>query len=286
MEHHLNSIPPHTVSVFARIACAFTASLMFVALPATAAATRDEITREALLRGYTRQDAERRYNETRSLTDGASKPMGHALASGIGALAANAQRRIDESNALDDRIWFALENDLDFPLKTQGELDALKALLKANTEGTGNDYNIHARRRQAEFALYLRPQSDQVFPQRNPTEAARLTRMNAYSKKEFHPWSALTLAKLYLTGRGVPQDEGEARYLIDLCVNKVGPQAFKNTLADELGCHVLDAQMHRNGWGGPVDEDAARATLKRARGKMPAALSRSLSDDAIMSGYR
>ena len=274
-----------TLSNVTQAACILAACTILFGVPAFAAATRDEITREALLRGYTRQDAERRYNETRSLTDGASKPLGNALASGIGALAANAQRRMDESNALADRIWFALENDLDFPLKTQGDLDALKSLLQANTEGTGDSYNIHARRRQAEFALHLRPQSDQVFPVRNHAEAARPAPMNADSRKELHPWSALTLAKLYLTGRGVPQDEGEARYLIDLCI-KPRQQVFKNTLADEVGCHVLDAQMHRNGWGGPVDEAAATATLKRARARMPVALSRSLSDEALMARYR
>ena len=256
-----------------------------ISQPALAAATRDDITREALLKAYTRQDAERRYNATSPLTDGASRPVGQALADGLSGLAANAQRRMDESNALYDRFWFALENGLDIPLKTQGELDALKSLLRDNTEGTGKAYNIHARRRHAELALHLRPQSEHVFPTRNHQEAARLARLNAYSMAEFHPWSALTLAKLHLAGRGVAQDEGEARYLVDLCIN-AGPAVFKNTWADTVGCHVLDAQMHRNGWGGPVDEDAAQATLQRARQKMPVGVNRSLNDDALMAVYR
>lgn len=264
---------------------AFTAIANLIGPPAFAAATRDDITREALLKGYTRQEAERRYNASNSLTDGASKPVGQALASGLSGLAANAQRRMDESNAVADRLWFALENGLDIPLKTQGDLDALKSLLRANTEGTGKAYNIHARRRHAELALHMRPQSEHVFPVRNHSEAARLARMNAYSQDEFHPWSALTLAKLHLAGRGVAQDEGEARYLVDLCVN-AGRAVFKNTWADTLGCHVLDAQMHRNGWGGPVDEDAAQATLKRARALMPAGVNRNLSDEALMALYR
>jgi hypothetical protein len=260
-------------------------AFLVIAQPAFAAATKDEITREALLRGYTRQDAERRYNATNSLTDGASKPAGQALANAFSGLAANAQRRIAESNAIYDRLWFALENGLDIPLKTQGDLDALKSLLRDYTEGTGKSYNIHARRRHAELALHLRAQSEQVFPTRNHNEAARLARLNAYSAAEFYPWSALTLAKLHLAGRGVAEDEGEARYLIDLCINATR-DLFKNTWADTVSCHVLDAQMHRNGWGGPVDEQAAQATLQRARKKMPASASQGLTDESLMAVYR
>ncbi len=256
-----------------------------VALPAQAAATRDEIAREALLRGYTTQDAERRYNESNRLTDGASKNAGNALASGLSALAANAQRRMDASNALNDRLWFAIENGLDFPLKTQGELDALKALLRRFSEGSGKDYNFYARRLHAEYALHLRPRSALVFPVRNHEEAARLARMNAYAQEDFHPWAALTLAKLHLNGKGVPQDEGEARYLIDLCTRHAR-LTFRPSLADEVGCYVMDAQMHRNGWGGPVDETAAQEALKYARTRLPAALSNTLSDEALMSNYR
>ncbi len=253
--------------------------------PALAAATKDEITREALLRGYTRQDAERRYNATNSLTDGASKPAGQALANAFSGLAANAQRRMAESNAINDRLWFALENGLDIPLKTQGDLDTLKSLLRDYTEGTGKSYNIHARRRHAELALHMWPRSEHVFPTRNHNDASRLARMNAYSATEFYPWSALMLAKLHLAGRGVAQDEGEARYLIDLCINATR-DVFKNTWADTVSCHVLDAQMHRNGWGGPTDEKAAQATLQRARAKMPASASQGLTDESLMAVYR
>lgn len=278
--------PMKTASIkFTVTLCAAALGSSFTVLPVWAAATADEITREALLRGYTRQEAERRYKESKSLTEGASKPVGAALASGLSGLAANAQRRMDESNALDDRLWFAVENGLDFQLKNQGELDAMKSLLKYNVEGSGKNYNFYARRRQVEYALHLRPQSEHFFPNRHYAEAARLARMNAYARADFHPYAALTLAKLYLTGRGVPQDEGEARYLIDLC-NKYAPQDFRPNLVDRLGCIVMDAQMHRQGWGGPVNPAGVQIALKEARRLLPAELSNSLSDEALIANYR
>ena len=260
--------------------CCWSASL-----PALAAASKDDITREALLRGYTRQDAERRYAETGLMAPGASKPAGTALANAMGTLAANAQRRMEAATALNDRLWFAIENGLDFPMKTQGELDAFKTLLAEYSEGTGKNYNFYARRRQIEFALHLRPHSEHFFPKRDYQEAARLARMNAYAGEDFHPSAALTLAKLHLAGKGVPQDEGEARYLVDLCADAANWR-FRFSALDGISCVVMDAQMHRYGWGGPVDPAAAQAALKRARSLLPAALSETLDDETLLTNYR
>lgn len=230
---------------------------------AQAAATRDEITREALLRGYTTADAEARYKAMQNSRVTASTPAANAMASGLGALAANVQRRIDEEDRNNARMWLLLEADLDVPMETRGELDALKNLLDAHVDA--EDYNIAARRRMVEFALHQRRHSQHFFSSPNPARAAEILRRNAYSAKHFYPWSAMTLAKLYLVGRGVPRDEGEALRLVSLC-EKARPGNFVKKDAipgDTVACLLLKARMHRNGWGEPPDE-AAASRVERA----------------------
>ena len=242
---------------------ALAALLMGWAGCAQAAATRDEITREALLRGYTTADAEARYKASQNRAITASTPAAHALASGLGALAANAQRRMDEESRNNERMWLLLEADLDVPMETRGELDALKTLLEANVDP--EDYNIAARRRMVEFALHQRRHSQHFFSSPNPARAAEILRRNAYSAKHFYPWSAMTLAKLYLTGRGVPRDEDEALRLVSLCETaKPGNFTKKQAIpGDIVACLLLKARMHRNGWGAPPNE-AAAARVERA----------------------
>lgn len=248
-----------------------------------AAATADELTRQALLRGYTTAEAQRRYDELRNSGASASTAPGQAAAAGLGALAANIQRRQNEQNAADERIWTYLDRGLDVPLETRGDADALNKLLRRNAEDA--DYNIAARRRIVEYALHQRAHSKQFFEQRDPGYAAAMLRRNAYADLDFDPWSALMLAKLYLGGVGVPQDEGEALYLVELCQQRV-LQLFKNTLSGTMGCHVLRAQMQRNGWSGPADEAASKDTMRNARAVFRAATGRDLSDEQLLALFR
>lgn len=238
--------------------------LLACAGAAQAAATRDEITREALLRGYTTADAEARYKASQNSRVTASTPAANALASGLGVLAANAQKRIDDENRNNDRMWDLLEADLDVPMQTRGELDALQKLLDGHVDP--QDYNIAARRRMVEFALHQRRHSQHFFPTPDPARAAEILRRNAYSAQHFYPWSAMTLAKLYLTGRGVPRDEGEALRLVSLCWTALPGKFTKPQMipGDVVACMLLKARMHRNGWGAPPDEAAATGAERAA----------------------
>lgn len=251
-----------------------TALLCLLAGGALAAATRDEITREALLRGYTTAEAEARYKAMQNSRVTASTPAANAMASGLGALAAKVQRRIDEEDRNNERMWLLLEADLDVPMETRGELEALKNLLDAHVDA--EDYNIAARRRMVEFALHQRRHSQHFFPSANPERAVEILRRNAYSAKHFYPWSAMTLAKLYLVGHGVPRDEGEAMRLVSLC-EKARPGNFAKKEAipgDTVACLLLKARMHRNGWGEPPDEAAATRVERAAESAYAAATGR------------
>lgn len=243
---------------------AIAALLLASAGAVQAAATRDEITREALLRGYTTADAEARYKASQNRSITASTPAANAMASGLGVLAANAQRRMDEDARNSERMWLLLEADLDVPMETRGELDALKSLLDANVDP--EDYNIAARRRMVEFALHQRRHAQHFFSAPNPARAAEILRRNAYSAKHFYPWAAMTLAKLYLVGRGVPRDEGEALRLVTLCETAQPGRFSKPQMVpgDTVACLLLKARMHRNGWGAPPDEDAATRVERAA----------------------
>ena len=244
---------------------------------AQAAATRDEITREALLRGYTTADAEARYKASQNRSITASTPAAHALASGLGALAANAQRRMDEDSRNNERMWLLLEADLDVPMETRGELEALQNLLEAHVDP--EDYNIAARRRMVEFALHQRRHAQHFFSSPNPARAAEILRRNAYSAQHFYPWSAMTLAKLYLVGRGVPRDEGEALRLVSLCETaKPGNFPKKQAIpGDIVACLLLKARMHRNGWGEPPDEAAASRAERAAESTYASATGRRMT---------
>ncbi|MFG6414462.1 hypothetical protein ACG02S_11195 [Roseateles sp. DC23W] len=265
---------------------AMTALLLAWAGAAQAAATRDEITREALLRGYTTADAEARYKALQNRSITASTPAANAIASGLGVLAANAQRRMDEDSRNNERMWLLLEADLDVPMETRGELEALQALLDAHVDP--QDYNIAARRRMVQFALHQRRHAQHFFPSSNPARAAEILRRNAYSAQHFYPWAALTLAKLYLTGRGVPRDEGEALRLVSLC-ETARPGNFPKKEAipgDIVACLLLKARMHRNGWGAPPDEAAAGAAERAAESAYASATRRRLTAAELAPLFR
>ena len=169
------------------------------------------------------------------------------------------------------------------PQPTKGDAETLDKLLRRNAEDT--DYNIAARRRIVEYALHQRAHSKQFFEQQDPAYAAAMLRRNSYADRDFYPWSAWMLAKLYLGGVGVPQDEGEALYLVELCQQRVR-QHFMDTLPDTMACRVLRARMQRNGWAGPPDEAAAQATLAQARTLFRSATQRELSDVQLLALFR
>ncbi len=230
------------------------------ATPARAAATADQITREALLRGYTTQDAERRYRDLQNRQVTASTPGAKAMASSLGALAANMEKRLKESNDRFDRFYALMESGLDVPMEVQSDLDTVNKMFEQVVDT--DDYNMAVRRRLVEYALHQRQLSSRVFPTRNPARAAQVLRRNAYEPSQFYPWSAHMLAKLYLTGVGVPRDESEAFYLLSQCITKPGNfvDAVRWSIpADKLSCNLTLAQALRFGWGTPINTERADA---------------------------
>lgn len=164
-------------------------------------------------------------------------------------------------------------------MQIQSDLDTVKKMF-ADVVDTDN-YNMAVRRRLVEYALHMRQRSDQLFLTRNPNRAAEVLRRNAYDPANFYPWSAHMLAKLFLTGTGVPQDEAEAFSLLNECGQKPGRfvQSVSWSIpADAIGCRLTLAQAHRFGWGTSVNiaradqiEAIAVADYRRLTGKTSSA---------------
>jgi len=243
-----------------------TASLtaLLAATPAAHAAdTADQIRRQALLRGYNTADAERRYEESQRINTPST--TGTALGGAAGALAgivARNQARAQVKNQLQQQMYAAVERGLDFRMQTVGEAEAMREMLDLNA--AGSDYRWPARKRLVEMALHQRRQAEELFKKPDYELAATELRKNAYAGDDFHPWAAWTLAKLYLMGAGVPQDEGEAAELLQACTTRDG-RGYTDLRFATVGCHVLLAEMYASGWGVARSNAKAAQALSNAR---------------------
>jgi hypothetical protein len=254
-----------------------------------AAPSRDELLREALLRGYTTQEAERRYVATRRENAGVVAP---AQAGGVGAalgnlggalagMAARNQERADAERGLYNAMNAAVEKRQNYPLDTVLDAQTMKRVL----EKRAADGDKWAQRQLIEYMLHQRPYAKFFFDQPDYTAAAALLRPFAYGGTQREVWALLTLAKLYIAGKGVPQDEGEAIGLVQSCATPNntprGPDA-----ADILSCRVLLVNMHRNGWGFAADEKAAEAAMVLVRRAHDANFKPQLTDEDLMRVFR
>jgi len=215
---------------------------------AEAAATRDEITKEALARGYNTAEAQRRYEEYQRNPQAALNAATGAMANTLSMLAANAQQRMDADQRLYLAMYDAVRAGVDYPLKTRSDVEAMKRMLEINARTDGEGYRYFARKRLIEYALHLRPHSQEFFAKPDYDFAASNLRKNAYSDDDFFPWSALMLSRLYLTGRGVPQDDVEAWRLINLCLSYRSDKTDYNNKPDHAQCRDTQAVMVKQGW--------------------------------------
>ena len=213
-----------------------------------AAATRDEITKEALARGYNSADAERRYEAYKRDPQAHINAATGAMANAFGTMAANAQRRMDADQSTYLAMYDAVRAGVDYPLQTRADADAMKSMLEINARTDGEGYRYFARKRLIEYALHLRPHSKEFFAKPDYEYAASNLRKNAYSDDDFFPWSALMLSRLYLTGRGVPQDDVEAWRLIKLCLKYRSDKTDYNNKPDHEQCRETQAVMVQQGW--------------------------------------
>lgn len=213
-----------------------------------AAATRDEIMREALLRGYNTADAERRYNDYQRNPQAHVDNAGDAMANLVGTMAASAQRRMNADRGQYLSMYDAIAKDLDYPLETRADVDAMRKMLLLNAREDDEGYRYFARKRLIEYALHLRPHASEFFAKPDYVYAATELRKNAYSADDFFPWSALMLGRLYLAGRGVPQDDVEAQRLIQLCLTYSSRKTDYNNAPDQRQCKETMALMVKEGW--------------------------------------
>jgi hypothetical protein len=264
-------------------ACAQALALVLACASISAHAdTRDDITRQALLRGYTTQEAQARYDALQR----SSQPnqAGVAMAAGLSGLAAAAQKRMDAQKSQDDAMFNAVEAGLDYPIKTTGERDAMRSMLERNA--LADDYNFATRRRLIELALHARRYGQEMFERRDPLYAARLLRMNAYDNDGYGPWSALTLAKLYLADGQIPRDETEAARLVEECAQGKRTKLVGNHTPDVIGCNLLLSDMYRNGWAFERDTAKADAVLQGAHDLYRVHFKGSATDEQLRAWFR
>ncbi len=254
-----------------------------------AAATGDQILREALLRGYTTQEAERRYVATRRESAGAVPPaqaggvgasLGN-LGNALGAMAARNQERANAERGLYLAMDAAVEKRLEYPLGTVRDAETMKRVLESRSAQDDK----WAQRRMVEYMLHQRPYAEYFYEKPDYAQAVTWLRPFAYGGFQRETWALLSMAKLYIAGKGVPQDEGEAMRLAETCSApefvRMGPEA-----ADIIGCRVLLVNMHRNGWGFPANEKAAEAAMVLVRRAHDANFKPQLSDETLMRTFR
>lgn len=228
-------------------------ALLAVTGNVAADALDNTLKKEALLRGYTTVEAERRYDEYRR------NPQAHvdALGKGVGNLVNNMYQRQAARDAATGRIWdemwSAVQAGKDYPVYTPAEGAELKRMLDVQMKRTDGGA-VTASRRLVEYALHIRPYAEFIFPQQDYAYAAAQLRQHAYGKNG-DAWSANMLAKLYLLGLGVPKDEGEAMALVTRYGHAVGLD--KKTLDDDARCAMTRVRMLEEGWG--VQKDAKKA---------------------------
>lgn len=220
----------------------------------------DEASRkEALLRQYSTSEAEARFEEYRRNPDAATQALGSGLSNLANRMYQRGmERQRAEEAAKEERrnLLRAIQAGKQLVPTNAEERDLLLSVLEENWDDPA------ASRLRAELMLGLRPTSSRVYGNRNmDAEAAALLRAHVYSTRKPEGWAVNLLAKLYLTGRGVPRDEGEAWRLLALCA---AGEANHPTEADGVvraRCKLTQAAMTENGWG--VDADAKRATALR-----------------------
>jgi hypothetical protein len=228
-----------------------------LAAPSWAAASADDLLREALLRGYTRQEAQARYTATRREMAGMATPaqadgVGAALGNLGGALAGMAERnqaRADAERSLYNAMNAAVEKRLEYPLDTVLDAQTMKRVLVARVERNNDDW---ARRRLIEYMLHQRQHAKYFYEEPDYATATSWLRPFAYSRTQLEAWAALTLAKLYIVGKGVPRDKGEAARLAKSCAFESSTER-RSDAGEVIACRVLLVNMHRNGWGFEAD---------------------------------
>lgn len=238
-------------------------ALLAVSGPAAADALDNVLKKEALLRGYTTAEAERRYEEYQR------NPQAHveALNKGLGNLVNNMYQRQAAKQAatsrLWDEMWDAIKFGKDYPVYSAGEGAELKRMLEVQATRTDGG-EVLAKRRLVEYAMHIRPYAEFIFPQPDYAYAAAQLRGPAYDAKG-DAWSANTLAKLYLLGLGVPKDEGEALALVTRYGHAVGLN--KKTIDDDVRCALTRVRMMEEGWGMQKNPQAAAEYLEVTMGR-------------------
>lgn len=241
--------------------------LLACAGPAGADALLDNtLKKEALLRGYTTVEAERRYEEYRR------NPQAHvdSFNKGIGNLVNNMYQRQAARDAATGRVWdemwSAVQAGKDYPVYSRAEGAELKRMLDTQlTRSDGGE--VLARRRLIEYALHVRPHAEFIFPQPDYVYAATQLRQRTYSR-EGDAWSANNLAKLYLLGLGVPKDEGEALRLVTRHGHAVGTD--RKTIDDDVRCALTRVRMLEEGWGVQKNPKQAAEYLEMTLGRYAA----------------
>lgn len=230
-----------------------------VALAPTSAladALGNQLKKEALLRGYTTAEAERRYEAYQR------DPQAHitALNKGLGNLVNNIyQRQAAQAAAtkqLWDEMWEAIRRGQDYPIHSAAEGAELRRMLDVQATRTDGGEQL-ARRRLVEYALHVRPGSEHLFLQPDAAYAAAQLRGPAFDQDA---WSANLLAKLYLLGLGVPKDEAEALRLVTRFGNRLG--VVKKAMDDDARCALTRVRMLEEGWGTQQDSAAAASYLE------------------------
>lgn len=228
----------------------------------------------ALLRRHNTAEAERRYEAYKSNPNAAVDALNSGLSNLANRMYQRGMAEARENARLEDRR-FHYNHVVNFkqPIDINSREDA-QILLDVLWKKSDTKNEWFATKLLVEYALWIAPNAEQVFPEPDPALAAAILRDKVFNPnpKKRESWAANQLAKLYLTGDGVPRDEQAAFQLLIRCAeSSPAGELFGDTKRTEdprvaeTRCRLNLANMYEHGWGIDVDAKKAEALREEAR---------------------
>ena len=247
--------------------------------PFGANATDDIELQRALLRRHTTAEAERRYEAYKSNPDAAVDALNSGLSNLANRMYQRGMAEARESARIEDRR-FHYNHVIDFrqPIDINSREDA-QILLDVLWKKSDTNNEWFATKLLVEYALWIAPDAERVFPEPDPALAAAILRDKVFNPnpKNRQSWAANQLAKLYLMGDGVPRDELAAFQLLSRCAESSPAGALyghttrtEDPSIAETRCLLNLANMYEYGWGIDADAKKAEALREEARQRFTA----------------
>lgn len=242
--------------------------------PYCANAVDDIELQRSLLRQYNTAEAERRYEAYKSNPNAAVDALNSGLSNLVNRMYQRGMAEARENARIEDRR-FHYNHVINFrqPIEVNSQEDA-QILVDELWKKSSINNEWFATKLLVEYALWIAPDAERVFPEPDPALAAAILRDKVFNPdpNERESWAANELAKLYLTGDGVPRDELAAFQLLSRCAESSpagalygGTKRTEDPSIAETRCLLNLASLYEHGWGVDADTKKAETLREQAR---------------------